>query len=175
MSAAVRQKKSRAIIRKLSSHSWYKRAHSIMFFASKNDEPDIMPLVRGELKKNSRRRKIYLPRVVDKDIKIGCIKGDINKKVVKGKFGILEPINFCDKVDKNNFPSLVIVPARACDIRCYRLGRGLGYYDRFLKELPPDTRKIGIVFDECLFNEIPVGRKDVKLDAVISDKRIIES
>jgi len=155
-----------------------------MFFIPKKDEPDITPLIRRELKKNSLRRKnrrtIYAPRCVasreGRDIMAGVLK-DFEKDLIKGAFGILEPKTRCllsrgHASLKNFAPDLVIVPARAYDVKCRRLGRGGGYYDRFLKKLPEVSKTMGVVFDECIFKDIPSDKNDVSVDVVITDRRM---
>ena len=72
---------------------------------------------------------------------------------------------------------LVIVPGVVFDERRARYGRGSGYYDRFLDQLPKATRIIGIAYD---FQVMGVGWKlklnelDVKMDMIITEKRIIQ-
>ena len=52
------------------------------------------------------------------------------------------------------------------DLQGNRLGRGKGYYDRFLP-LIPQAYKIGICFPFQKFPAIPVGQYDVKMDIVL--------
>ena len=47
-----------------------------------------------------------------------------------------------------------------------RLGRGKGYYDRFLA-LVPDAYKIGVCFPFQKFPAVPVDDNDVKMDIII--------
>ncbi len=73
------------------------------------------------------------------------------------------------------------VPAIAFDRRGVRLGRGRGYYDRFLSETEKLRRsnglkslfKIGIGFHEQVVEELPCETHDVKLDAVLTDREWI--
>jgi 5-formyltetrahydrofolate cyclo-ligase len=58
----------------------------------------------------------------------------------------------------------------AADKRGNRLGYGKGFYDRFL--LQTTALKVGFVFDEFLFDEIPVEEFDVKLDVIITEEEL---
>ena len=52
------------------------------------------------------------------------------------------------------------------DLQNNRLGRGKGYYDRFLP-LIPQAYKIGVCFDFQRMPGIPAGPHDMKVDEVI--------
>ena len=83
----------------------------------------------------------------------------------KGAYGIMEPTGelFSDlqKID------IAVVPGMAFDCHGNRMGRGKGYYDRFLA-LAPQTYKIGIGFSFQLFDDIPSTPLDIKMDEIIT-------
>ena len=69
---------------------------------------------------------------------------------------------------------VVIVPGVAFDIYKNRIGMGGGFYDRFLKNLSPKTKKISLAFEFQILNKkLPFDEKDVKVDLIITEKRII--
>ena len=61
---------------------------------------------------------------------------------------------------------LAIIPGMAFDGNHNRLGRGKGYYDRFLQKIS-QVYKIGICFPFQLVGEIPTEETDIKMDAMI--------
>lgn len=67
---------------------------------------------------------------------------------------------------------LVVVPGLAFDDHGRRLGRGGGYYDRFLPRLRRSARAIGIAFDEQVVGEVPSAVHDRAMDLVVTDRRI---
>jgi len=67
---------------------------------------------------------------------------------------------------------LVIVPGLAFDLTGRRLGRGGGFYDRFLSRLRRSTKTIGLAFDVQIVAEVPTEPGDVQVDLVITDRRI---
>lgn len=71
----------------------------------------------------------------------------------------------------NIFPECCIVPGVGYDIFKGRVGYGKGYYDRFLSE--NTLYKIGACYDFQIVDKIDVSKFDVKMDCVISEKRII--
>jgi len=58
----------------------------------------------------------------------------------------------------------VIVPGLAFGKDCYRLGRGRGFYDRWLTELA--GHKIGVGYDHQLIETVPREEHDVQLGGV---------
>lgn len=83
-----------------------------------------------------------------------------------GAFGISEPTGLTfDKLDEID---LIIVPGMAFDKEGHRLGRGKGFYDRFLSQ--PNimsTYKIGICLPHQLLEAIPTEAHDITMNEVI--------
>ena len=81
-----------------------------------------------------------------------------------GAFGIMEPTGepFTSLAEID----LAVVPGMAFDTRGNRLGRGKGYYDRFLSQLPRAT-KVGLCFPFQKFPGVPTDENDVRMDLVI--------
>ena len=69
---------------------------------------------------------------------------------------------------------LVIVPGVAFDIHGFRLGRGGGYYDRYLARFSRNTATIGVCFDIQFVEEIPTEPTDIAVHAVVSDRRAVQ-
>lgn len=67
---------------------------------------------------------------------------------------------------------LVIVPGLAFDSSGNRLGRGGGFYDRFLARLRPGTTRIGLAFDLQIVDGIPRDDRDMAVDFVVTDRRV---
>ena len=83
-----------------------------------------------------------------------------------GAFGIMEP---CGEVfDDYEAIDVAVIPGMAFDSGCHRLGRGKGYYDRFLPLLHARVYKIGVCFPFQLLDSIPTDEHDIAMDAVLS-------
>jgi len=67
---------------------------------------------------------------------------------------------------------LVIVPGLAFDTSGRRLGRGGGFYDRFLARLRPSAATIGIAFDVQVIEDLPADVSDMSVDILVTDRRI---
>ncbi len=64
---------------------------------------------------------------------------------------------------------LVVIPAMAVDDTLVRLGRGGGYYDRWLPRLRDGVMKIAVVPSTCVVAWSPVESHDVRVDAVCTE------
>lgn len=95
-------------------------------------------------------------------------------ELAPGAFGILEPRPELRGAPRKTVElaeiDLVMVPGVAFDRRGARLGRGRGYYDRFLRRLRPDAVLVGLAFECQLLDEIPTLAHDVFMDKVITEK-----
>jgi 5-formyltetrahydrofolate cyclo-ligase len=67
---------------------------------------------------------------------------------------------------------LIIVPGLAFDTSGHRLGRGGGYYDRFLARLRPNAPVIGLAFDLQVVESVPVDAGDRPVDLVVTNRRV---
>lgn len=169
MTEEQKQNKSLMIISRLKQLEEFSKAKVVMTYVSKSDEVDTIRLIRDMLKSGKR---VVVP-VVDKEKKelIPCEISSL-EELGSGAFGVMEPKpNNARVVDLNEI-DLVIVPGRAFDKKCNRLGRGMGYFDRFLKK-PIKSKVVGLAFSEQIFDKIPVDENDVKVDAVVTEYRII--
>jgi 5-formyltetrahydrofolate cyclo-ligase len=66
-------------------------------------------------------------------------------------------------------PDLILVPGLAFSPDGHRLGRGGGFFDRFLSGRGSGAYKLGVCFAFQLLDELPTESHDVTVDAVITD------
>ena len=169
MGVEERERRSRDVKEKLLSLGIYKKAKTVLFYASREDEVDTFSIMREALKASKR---VLLPRIEREDLRIYEIK-NLDRDLEKGMYSIFQPKKNRPPVENLKEIEVVVVPGLAFDREKNRLGRGKGYYDRFLKRLPPDTLKIGICFSFQLLDCLPHTSDDFKLDKIITDKEII--
>ena len=116
---------------------------------------------QGFIEKWCQKKKIILPTVIGDDI-IPVEYADGTTLAV-GDFNILEPQN---EPYTGGF-DLIVVPGVAFDRNGNRLGRGKGYYDRFLSQ-HLEVKRIGICFDFQMVEEVPAEPFDIRMDEVIT-------
>lgn len=68
---------------------------------------------------------------------------------------------------------LVIVPGLAFDVNGNRLGRGRGFYDRFLGD--PGFRGVacGLACEEQVVAAVPCEERDVRVHLLVTDERVM--
>ena len=72
-------------------------------------------------------------------------------------------------------PNVILAPLLLCDLNGNRLGYGKGYYDRYISSLDTKPMLVGVCFDEQIYDDgLPAEDHDVKLDFIVTPKRIIE-
>jgi len=161
-----RRKKSLRIKEKLFRSCEFKRAKTVMFFVSREDEVDTQNMIRQAIRMG---KKVGVPLIREgkKELLISQII-DIDKELVKGPYSIYQPDKNFIRVIKQEDLNLIIVPGLAFTKKGLRLGRGKGYFDRFLKKLPKYVKKIGISFDFQILKKLPVSSHDMPVDRVIA-------
>ena len=89
-----------------------------------------------------------------------------------GKFGIPEPVDGCNAVEKSEI-DLILLPCFAADESGKRLGKGGGFYDRFCEGT--DCGKIIICPELFLMKQgvIPTEEHDVAAENVATEKKFI--
>ncbi len=85
-----------------------------------------------------------------------------------GKHGIREPHSRHKTVEKVDGIDLIVVPGVAFGASGERIGRGGGYYDRFLAENPRPLR-VALAFDFQFFPRLPQSDWDQPMDWVLTE------
>ncbi|MFW6253005.1 MAG: 5-formyltetrahydrofolate cyclo-ligase [bacterium] len=83
----------------------------------------------------------------------------------RGVFDIREPAAHLQQVSPER-DSIILVPGLAFTLSGTRLGRGGGYYDRFLSERPAGARAVGVCFDFQIHESLPTAGHDADVDEV---------
>lgn len=138
------------------------RARTVGVFCSLADEPDTSEALA---RWSAAGRRLAVPRV----------EGDVMRfyeydprTMCPGAFGIAEPgpeARLCEPRELD----LVIVPGTAFTAVGARMGRGRGYYDKYLAQPEVHAVKIGVCYTHQLVGELPSELHDVAMDCVITD------
>ena len=114
----------------------------------------------------------FLPKITGSEMSFHQIEAD--SKLESGKFSILEPkAEWLQFTEELQLPAIILIPGLAFDSKGNRLGRGMGYYDRFLTKYP-SLIKIGLCYDFQLISEVPFEDHDVRMDYIVSDASTID-
>jgi len=115
-----------------------------------------------------KNKRVFVPKILEKDL----IHIEINKstKYSKNQLGIREPVS-SSKIDENLF-EVIFVPLLAFDKQGDRVGYGGGYYDKFLANIKQNSIKIGLSFFEPIDKIMDTEKHDIKLDYVVTTKKV---
>ncbi len=150
------------LVRRFLASPEYRRAGCVLFYAGCGSEPDTRPLIEAALRagKTAALPRIAAPGVMEAR-RIGALS-----ELVPDRFGIPAPPPDSEILPPEAF-DLILVPGAAFAPDGARLGRGGGYYDRYL----PRTRgvKIALARRGSVFPGLPVEEHDVRVDRLITD------
>ena len=164
-------KNSSIITDKLLQMDCIKKAKTIMLYFDFNNEVQTDNLINKLI---SLRKIVASPITLKEEKKLIPTQiTDLKEGIKIGAYNIREPKPECSQAIGIKDLDVVIVPAVAYDTDCYRLGYGGGFYDRFLENLRPDAKTIGIAFDLQIFDEVPKDPHDAQLDFIITESKII--
>ena len=110
-------------------------------------------------------KTVVLPRVIDAEhMELRRYTG--LQDLQEGAFHIMEPVG--EPFTDFHLIDVALIPGVAFDPDGHRLGRGRGYYDRFLrtKGTAPFVR-IGVCFDFQKVDAVPYDANDMPVDLVI--------
>jgi 5-formyltetrahydrofolate cyclo-ligase len=87
-----------------------------------------------------------------------------------GAFGILEPnVEMSSEMPLDQL-DVILVPGVVFDRNGHRIGRGGGFYDRFLAKIPPHIPTVGLAFDVQIIDSIPhIEHHDMRLSVIITE------
>ena len=170
MSDADRYADQQAIYQQFLSLPEFIHSHTVLAYASCLHETDTYPLLSLCLEM---KKKLLLPKVDMKNRKLLLFQiQSLEKDLVSGYANILEPAKHCLPYADNAAIDLIIVPAVAFSLSGQRLGRGMGFYDRFLPT-HPESKKIGLAYRQQIVDALPVEEHDHPIDLLVSPDRIV--
>lgn len=155
--------KSAVVCERILRHPRIQEAKTVVAFWSLPDEPDISSVIDSLY---AQGKDVLLPCVTsDTEMVLRRYRGEASMS--PGAFGILEPHGEeSDIATLQRQPSVVLVPGVAFDRDGNRLGRGKGYYDRFLKKAG-QVYTIGVCHDFQIVEEVPRGEYDMPVDELV--------
>ncbi len=162
--------KEAAIRKRLYALTDFKKAKSILLYASFRSEVDTMQCIRHALKI---KKMAALPRVDSrkKELKLYEIK-DISE-LKPGYMGIQEPKTVKSREVGLNDIDIVIIPGAGFDTEGNRLGYGHGFYDKLLSKSRKPVTTVALAFEEQIIPKVPKDSHDVKIDKIITENRVI--
>ena len=156
----------------------FQAADEIFAYMALPDEVDLLEVIKQALQDG---KKVALPKIISKtDNIMQFFYLDSQKALAQqtshGAYGIPEPNENLPAAPDSALKTLILVPGRAFTKDGDRLGRGKGYYVRYLGDgllrcarndgKRPNITFAGVCFDFQIKKSLPVDDRDVKMDVV---------
>ncbi len=172
------ERKSRLITEALFQCGCWREADMVLCYLSFDGEVETKRIIDRALEED---KIVGVPRIGG-DLLIFYRISDRLHSLTENQWGIREPGRNLPEIDLRQISGvagkiLIIAPGLAFDRQKNRLGRGRGYYDRFLAAVREsgagDIFTVALSFREQLVRSIPVSEYDQRLDAIICENEII--
>lgn len=145
----------------------WEQASCILLYSSLPGEPRTVELL---IAGRDAGKQVCYPRVRPGGLHMDLFEVQDPEQLARGRFGILEPPENRERQVHPSAVDVALIPGLGFDLRGNRLGRGMGFYDRFLGE--PDFRatKVGSGFSCQIMDALPIEPHDVPMDALATEK-----
>lgn len=153
-----KEARSASIAGTVKEHLAVSGARVVALYSPLGSEPLIWPLV-VEL---SHRMLVVLPKVEGDTMNFYCYDPQC---MAVGAYGIMEPQGG-EPVPSYSIDA-VVVPGVAFTRTGARMGRGKGYYDKYLSQEDFRGLKLGVCYAEQIVEDLPTEPHDVRMDCVI--------
>lgn len=163
----AKARRSAKIFEKLKRLKAFRQAGCVMAYWATEDEVDTRPMVQQALE-TGKRVALPLTRPRTRRL-IPCAVTNPHDDLAPGPYGILQPVSDRMRPIPLEAIDLVLVPGVAFDRRGSRLGRGGGYFDRFLARLPDRVPKIGLAFRFQVVDRLPHAAHDIRVTRLVTD------
>ena len=157
------EKQSAEIISQIEQMSAFHEARTVLLYYPIHNEVDLRPL----LTRYEGKKTFLFPVTHRHSMEVRPYDGEDMMK--KGRLGVPEPqtATYRGKID------LILVPGVVFDSHCHRIGRGGGYYDKFLSK-HSESKKIGVCYTfQLKKHDVPHTWRDRKMDRVVTPQQTI--
>jgi 5-formyltetrahydrofolate cyclo-ligase len=146
----------------------YGRSEVVMVFLSLPSEIDTTALV---LRSWQDHKRVLAPRVSWEQRRMMPTEiRSLTRDLVESSMGLREPISGAPI--PVSIIDMVIVPGLAFDVQGNRLGRGRGFYDRFLAHPEFQGITCGFAFEEQFLQEVPSDPLDRPVSMLVTDQAV---
>ncbi|HPD14072.1 MAG TPA: 5-formyltetrahydrofolate cyclo-ligase [Planctomycetota bacterium] len=169
LTAEQRREASRRIRRLVAELPEFQRARTVLLFVSLPDEADTLGLIADAL---AAGKAVAVPKVDRKRKAMdACRLHALDRGLAPGVFGIPEPE--AAAVVEPGAIDFVLVPARGYDREGNRIGRGGGYYDRYMAHPGFHATRCGIAFAAQILDSVPHDAHDLPVEMLVTENGVL--
>ena len=156
-----------SIMRHLMALPEYRDAGTVFCFVGVRREINTLPLLEDALKSG---KTLCVPLCVEKGV-MDTRRITSLDQLQPGKYGLLEPAADAPHMDVDDI-DFAVIPCTTCNHSGQRLGKGGGYYDRFLSHYRGGT--VMLCREKLIRDEIPVEPHDYPIPWVLTERGLYE-
>ena len=156
-----------SIMRHLMALPEYRDAGTVFCFVGVRREINTLPLLEDALKSG---KTLCVPLCVEKGV-MDTRRITSLDQLQPGKYGLLEPAADAPHMDVDDI-DFAVIPCTTCNHSGQRLGKGGGYYDRFLSHYRSGT--VMLCREKLIRDEIPVEPHDYPIPWVLTERGLYE-
>ncbi|MBE6995757.1 MAG: 5-formyltetrahydrofolate cyclo-ligase [Ruminococcaceae bacterium] len=161
------EKAGQAIMRYLTAMPEYCAAGCVFCFVGRGTEVDTRPILEHAL---AAGKRLCVPLCVDKGI-MELREITSLDQLLPGSYGLLEPPADSPRLTPDEV-DFAVIPCLTCNCAGQRLGKGGGYYDRFLSHYRGGS--VMLCPELLLRDEIPVEPHDYPIPWVLTERGLYE-
>jgi 5-formyltetrahydrofolate cyclo-ligase len=170
--------RSQSLAERLFQTAWWSLGEWVFAYIPMGGEVDTRFIVAQAYREG---KQVAIPRMEGEDLAFYFYDGR-SENLLPNQFGILEPDPVWKRIDPREPTGrrlLILTPGLAFDRQKRRLGRGKGFYDRFLRAVRAahpalsGSWAVGLAFTEQLVERVPVSDRDELLEGIVTDGEVI--
>lgn len=165
-----RKRKNDKIKNYLLSIREFSSSDTVCLYAAFRSEVATSELLKASM---AAGKKVLLPKVDRDGHMLKLYEIEDMKELQAGFMGIPEPSPSDSRLASIDEVDVVVIPGAAFDCSGNRLGYGEGYYDILLSGKKEKITIIALAYEEQIVDAIPAEDHDVKVDIIVTDKRVI--
>lgn len=161
-----KEQKAAAMCRLLQTLPAFQNAETVLCYLATGSEAETRIIIEESLRLGKR---VALPRCYEDSRMEFMPVTNIAQANERSAFGISEPPHGTAVVP--TAADLCLVPGLSFDKNGFRLGYGMGFYDRYLKRFSGVA--VGLCFEESLRDALPANRNDRPVHLIVTEQRVI--
>lgn len=160
-------KNNKEIVSHISVSRMFLEGKVVMGYLAMDTEVNLDPVLQLAL---TSAKIVCVPRILDKEgnMEAACLTS--MKQLERDEYGIRKPQEPCEIINPSDI-DVVLVPGLGFTQAGGRLGRGKGFYDRFLPSCTK-AKTIGVCYDFQVLKELPLNGHDVKVDYLVTERAL---
>lgn len=173
LSTAEKLEESLSITNTLLSLPQWEKSTTVLIFYSMEEEVRTQGIIT---RAGNEGKKIAFPRMQGKDIVFHYVSRNSGDSLEMHPYGVREPeASSPECIPSQKDTALLITPGLGFTPKGLRLGRGRGFYDRYITRYRDFLDIVGIAFNCQIVNIIPVEPHDQPIPLILTPSKIYRS